>query len=73
MERDEPKRRHVWVDCIGGFRYPGLVIAWRRTADGWEAYVAILRQGSVLVAWEKASDLHPVRDEGWSKTPGRPT
>jgi hypothetical protein len=67
MERDEPKRRHVWVDCSGGFRYPGLVIAWRRTADGWEAYVAILQEGSVLVTWEKAADLHPVQDEGWSK------
>jgi hypothetical protein len=70
-ERDEPKRRHVWVDCSGGFRRPGLVIAWRRIADGWEAYVAILRDDSVLVTWEKASDLHPVRDEGWSKAHDR--
>lgn len=70
MERDEPKRRHVWVDCSGGFRYPGLVITWRRTAGGWEAYVAILQDNSVLVTWEKASDLHPVRDEGWSSSPG---
>jgi hypothetical protein len=61
----------VWVDCSGGRRYPGLVVAWRRTAAGWEAYVAILREGSVLVTWEKTSDLYPVRDEGWSKTLAR--
>ena len=67
MERDEARRRHVWVDCCGGYRYPGLVIAWRRTAAGWEAYVATLRESSVLVTWEKATDLHPVRDGGWSK------
>ena len=42
MGSDEPKRRHVWVDRAGGYRYPGLVVTWRRTADGsgWEAYVA---------------------------------
>ena len=66
MNRDEPRRQHVWVDCSGGHRYPGLVIAWRRTATGWEAYVATLRESSVLVTWQKATDLHPVRDDGWS-------
>ena len=44
---------------------PGLVIAWR-TAEVWEAYVASLQGSSVLVTWEKATDLHPVGDDGWS-------
>ena len=29
-----------------------------------EAYVAILQGLDVLVAWEKAADLHPGRDGG---------
>lgn len=67
MEPDrQPRCRHVWVDGGGGSRGPGLVIAWRRTDDGWEAYVATARESSVLVTWEKASSLHPVRDDGWS-------
>lgn len=67
----EPKRRHVWVDRSGGYRRPGLVIAWRRADDGWEAYVAVQQESAVLVTWEKESSLHPVRDDGWSSTPGR--
>ena len=70
MAPEQPRRHHVWVDCSGGYRNPGLVIAWRRASDGWEAYVAILQDSSVLVTWEKAADLHPVRDEGWSKPSG---
>jgi hypothetical protein len=30
MDPEQPKRQHVWVDCSGGYRRPGLVIAWRR-------------------------------------------
>ena len=71
MDRDDPRRRHVWVDCSGGYRRPGLVIAWRRTADGWEAYVATLGESSVLVTWEAAINLHPVRDDGWSRSQDR--
>jgi hypothetical protein len=68
MDPEQPKRRHVWVDCSGGYRQPGLVIAWRRTADGWEAYVAILQGSSVLVTWEKSTALHPVRDSALADT-----
>lgn len=35
----------------------------RRAGDGWEAYVATLGESSVLVTWEKAAALHPVRDD----------
>jgi hypothetical protein len=36
----------------GGYRYPGLVLAWRRGSDqGWEAQVAVVREGCVLVEW----------------------
>jgi hypothetical protein len=67
MDRDSPKRRHVWVDGSGGYRQPGLVIAWRRREglDGWEAYVAVARDGTVLVGWEPSSNLHPVADDGY--------
>lgn len=59
-----PQRRHVWVDVSGGYRYPGLVLAWRRTADGaWEAHTAVVRGRSVLVQWLAAADLHPVLDD----------
>ena len=63
MDRNDKRRRHVWVDCSGGFRRPGLVIAWRRAEDGWEAYVVTFGDSSVLVTWEKAAALHPVRDD----------
>jgi hypothetical protein len=43
------KRRHVWVDASGGHRYPGLVIAWRRSDDGWEDSVAVARDGSMAM------------------------
>jgi hypothetical protein len=67
MDHENPKRRHVWVDVSGGHQEPGLVIAWRRREEfaGWEAYVAVVRDGSVLVKWEEASTLHPVTDDGW--------
>lgn len=59
-----PRRRHVWVDCSGGYRYPGLVMAWRRSpATGWEAQVAVVREKTVLVQWVPAHALHPVRDD----------
>jgi hypothetical protein len=69
MDDDTPKRRHVWVDTSGGHQHPGLVIAWRRRDNGWEAYVAVARDGSVLVTWEQASRLHPVVDDGWQLPP----
>ena len=75
MGRDEPRRRHVWVDGAGGYRYPGLVITWRRTEDGtsWEAYVAHAQSdGAALVTWEPASALHPVADDRYQPPPPKP-
>ena len=69
MDADTHERRHVWVDTSGGHQHPGLVIAWRRRDDGWEAYVAVARDASVLVTWEQASRLHPVVDDGWQLLP----
>ena len=65
------KRRHVWVDGAGGYRYPGLIITWRRTEDGagWEAYVAQSHSdGGALVTWVPASALHLVADDRWQQT-----
>jgi hypothetical protein len=62
-----PKCRSVSANCSGRYR-PGLVITSRRTADGWDAYVAILRESSVLVTSEKSTALHPVRDDRWSRS-----
>jgi hypothetical protein len=61
--------RRLWVDASGGHKHPGLVIAWRRGDDRWEAYVAVARDGSVLITWEQASRLHPVVDDGWQLPP----
>ena len=69
MDEDTPKRRHVWLDASGGHQHPGLVIAWRRRDDGWETYVAVARDGSVLITWQQASRLHPVVDDGWQLPP----
>ena len=65
----EPRHRHVWVDCSGGRRCPGLVIAWRRDPTGWLAQVAVVRNGSVLVEWVTATVLHPVADDRWHQLP----
>ena len=69
MSPPVPSRRHVWVDCSGGYTYPGLVMAWRRGATGWEAQVAVVRSRTVSVQWTSATALHPVVDDAWS---GRP-
>ena len=65
------QRRHVWVRSGGDLVYPGLVLAWRRTSDGfgWEAQVAVARPGSVLTSWLPAADLTPVTDDAWQNLP----
>lgn len=74
MDRDNVKQRHVWVDSSGGYRHPGLVITWRRSADGeWKAYVATTPKfGCALVTWAPALSLHPVTDDRWEE-PHPPT
>jgi hypothetical protein len=73
MDSDSPRRRHVWVDGSGGYRRPGLVISWRRTDGGaWEAYVAVGKDGSVLLSWEPANQLHPVTDDRPASMTPRP-
>lgn len=58
-------RRHVWVAVPGGSRLPGLVVAWRRDGDGWQAHVALVRDDAVLLRWVAAADLRPVADDRW--------
>ncbi len=58
-------RRHVWVTVPGGIRLPGLVVAWRRDGDGWQAQVALVRDDAVLLRWVSAADLRPVADDRW--------
>ena len=60
-------RRHVWVAVPGGIRLPGLVVAWRRDGDGWQAQVALVRDDAVLVRWVSAVDLRPVTDDRWGR------
>jgi hypothetical protein len=62
-------RRHVWVAVPGGSRLPGLVVAWRRDGDGWQAQVALVRDDAVLLRWVTATDLRPVTDDRWGLTP----
>jgi len=65
-QAEVPRRRHVWVDSSGGYRYPGLVLAWRLgLRGGWEANVAVVHTDSVFVNWLPATDLHPVADDSW--------
>lgn len=61
-----PRRRHVWVDSSNGTRHPGLILAWRHGSDGgWEAHVAVVREGSVLASWQPAAGVHLVADDRW--------
>jgi hypothetical protein len=64
-----PTHRHVWVDCSGGYTYPGLIMAWRRDLSGWQAQVAVVRDRTVFVQWTPAATLHPVTDDGWDAGP----
>lgn len=58
--------RHVWVDASGGPPVPGLLIGWRRETGGdWEAQVAAVRGGSVLLDWVPVTRIRPVTDDGW--------
>lgn len=63
-------RRMVWVDVPGGFRYPGIVMCWRRSTDHtWAAQVAMSRQQNLVIAWITETDLTPIIDE--RPVPGR--
>ena len=53
----------------GGSGKPTQRIVQPRSGDGWEGYVAVARDGSVLVTWEQVSRLHPVVDDGWQLPP----
>ena len=44
-------------------------MAWRREPTGWQAQVAVVRQGAVFVQWVPAATLHPVVDDGWARGP----
>ncbi|MDN5762236.1 MAG: hypothetical protein L0H41_07970 [Microlunatus sp.] len=61
-----PRRRHVWVDSSSGTRHPGLILAWRTSPEGgWEAHVAVVREGSVLASWQPAASVRLVADDRW--------
>ena len=51
------------VDTSGGYRYRGLFIAWQRREEGWLGYMAVARDGLVLVTWERGSN--PQSRGGW--------
>ena len=63
------RQRHVWVDQAGG-THPGVVVAWRKLADGWESQVAVVQAGSLLVTWVPATALRPVNDDRWQPGTG---
>lgn len=66
--------RHVWVDCIGGSRRPGLVIAWRRSTTGtWEAQVAIAQPSSVLLTCDLVDRPAPCHRRPLDQRPRRRT
>ena len=68
MTAPTPTHRHVWVDCSGGYTYPGLIMAWRRDPSGWQAQVAVVRDRTVFVQWTSAASLHPVTDDGQDRS-----
>ncbi|MCW2790457.1 MAG: hypothetical protein JWQ91_1264 [Aeromicrobium sp.] len=68
---ENPPVYHVWVNLSNlanqsTQEYPGLVIGWRRSSDGYEAQVVYVIPGKVqrysdsaLVAWLPAHKLKP--------------
>ena len=61
------RRRHVWVSSTDDRLLPGLVVSWRRVDRGWQAQVAVLHGGSLLLRWVPAGELRPVADDGWGR------
>lgn len=59
--------RHVWAMMSGGYTYPGLILAWRRTDRGWEAQVAVAMRGTVLVRWLPGTHVRPITDDRWGR------
>ena len=60
---DAQRCLHVWVKTTDGRTHPGIVVAWRRGPEGWQAYVAVALDGSVLLTWHPGGDLRPVADD----------
>lgn len=63
--------RHVWVNLSYVEKvdtgYPGVIIDWRRSANGWEAQVAYVTDGkrsTLHVTWCAAEQLRPVAGGG---------
>lgn len=60
-----PPVRHCWVAISVG-RVPGLLLAWRKGADGWEGRVVRRARGEVgwliVEDWTPAALLDPVGD-----------
>lgn len=59
-----PLRRHCWVsDPAADDRWPGLVIEWRRHAEGWRARVVYLvgdaDSATTVETWVEAARLQP--------------
>jgi hypothetical protein len=54
--------RHVWVKpAYTPVEFPGLVLGWRSTPDGWEAQVTYVERGDrVVIHWIAADQLRPV-------------
>ena len=71
MNRDSPKRRHVWVIGHGDYApvQPGLVINWQHapvhsaTASSWTALVLVAPfPDAMLIEWVSTDRLVPIRD-----------
>ncbi len=67
-----PRAQHVWVSLTGVWaddRLPGLLLAWRCGAKGWEGWVISVQPGVgargdgpyVRQAWLPASAIRPVQ------------
>lgn len=68
----KPPVFHVWVNLgrqasLDAPEYPGLVLAWRRGVDYWEAFVVYVvprpdASDTAISTWVAATCLKPVRD-----------
>lgn len=56
FNRPKPTARHVWV---GTQPAPGVLVAWRKEKDQWQAQVVYVDTGRVIVAWLPADMVRP--------------
>lgn len=53
-----PRRRHCWVQRLGG-EVEGLIVEWARRDGGWQALVTYVDGEQLVTRWAPSEALRP--------------